>query len=196
MGLTTTTGGDNNQPIEAIQCSTQCLSVCPLKRAIRLQQDAVGAHGMRSPSAREDRQARHMGLPFCGWMVLGDFARTLPNPPVPHQVDQERTPHQHSPIQPQEHHTTDHHPCRQNHGSHCRLYQGHQEHGQRQRSRRDAPATATRGEGGSAQPHHCHTIKIKVKIQHPNSSEGAKHPTSSEGAKHPTSSEGAPKQRW
>ena len=74
----------NSQSSTKIQCHTQCVGIRTPQWAIRLKQDSPGTNGMQVPSTWEDRQARHVGIPFSRRMVYGHITRTLLHTFIPH----------------------------------------------------------------------------------------------------------------
>ena len=97
---------------------------------------------------------------------------------MPHHNDEQQTSHRHGAVQPHENHETDYHPCRKNHGSHCRLCQGYQGHGKQQRRRQDEATATTHREGSPEPPINYSSIKTNTRHhcksdRHPDSTEGA-----------------------
>jgi hypothetical protein len=113
MGSTAAADGDNTQPSATIKRNPNGVSTRPLQWALRLQQDATGANGMRSSGSREDRQERDVGLPLSGRLVFVHVARALPHTRVPREGNQQRATDRHVAAQPQEHYESHHHARRQ-----------------------------------------------------------------------------------
>ena len=113
VGSTAAANGDNTEPPAAIERNPNGVSVRPLQWALRLQQDAIGADGMRSSGSRQDRQKRNVGLPLSGRLVPVHVTRALPHTRVPREVDQQRATDRHLAAQPQEHYESIHHARRQ-----------------------------------------------------------------------------------
>jgi len=98
----------NLKPNSTVKCYSECICICTPQWTLRLQQNATGTNGMQCTSAREDRQARHMGIPLRRWMVSLHLTRALSYAHVPHQAHQERTIVRHGAIPTQAHHQPHH----------------------------------------------------------------------------------------